>query len=257
MDDQASNYLQYNNLCMGGGLKLQWNRYNTYVNNILVRNASVEITGVWAGSNHYMTRNIFTNGQTYWCNMYNGANIPNTIKANTKLIDSNCIASNGAVNTDQGGVSWTTWHNVGLDVHSVQGDPMFTDTTKTYSNTPARGDFTVRAGSPALTVGFKNFPMDSFGVMPVSTAAQNPAVHATNGLESGVGLVRYCAGRFIVSCDGDFKLTITNALGRTVKTMNGKDNTSIAIRPETMGCGIYMTTVRSGKGIATRKFLVN
>jgi hypothetical protein len=257
MDDQASNYNQYNNLCMGGGLKLQWNRYNIYVNNILVRNASVEITGVWVGSNHYMTRNIFTNGQTYWCNFFNGANIPNTIKANTKLIDSNCIASNGAVNTEQGGVSWLTWHNAGLDVHSVQGDPMFTDTTKTFPYSQSRGDFSVRSGSPALSVGFKNFAMDSFGVIIITQAVQNPAVYRTNGLEGGVGLVRYCAGRFNVSCDGDFKLTITNALGRTVKTLNGKDNSSIAIKPEMMGCGIYMATIRSGKGIATRKFMVN
>ena len=44
----------------------------------------------------------------------------------------------------------------GCDAHSLVGDPMFVD--------PSKGDFRVKDGSPALTVGFKNFPMDRFGV---------------------------------------------------------------------------------------------
>ena len=36
------------------------------------------------------------------------------------------------------------------------GDPMFVD--------PAKGDFRVKEGSLALKLGFKNFPMDQFGV---------------------------------------------------------------------------------------------
>ena len=43
----------------------------------------------------------------------------------------------------------------GIDVHSLAGDPRFVD--------PAKLDFRVRAESPALKLGFKNFPMDSFG----------------------------------------------------------------------------------------------
>jgi S1-C subfamily serine protease len=43
------------------------------------------------------------------------------------------------------------------DAHSVAGDPQFID--------PAHGDYRVREGSPALSLGFKNFPMDQFGVV--------------------------------------------------------------------------------------------
>jgi S1-C subfamily serine protease len=44
----------------------------------------------------------------------------------------------------------------GCDVHSLVGDPLFVD--------PSKGDFRVREGSPALALGFRNFPMDGFGV---------------------------------------------------------------------------------------------
>ena len=42
------------------------------------------------------------------------------------------------------------------DKSSASGDPMFVD--------PASGDFRVKEGSPALALGFENFPMDQFGV---------------------------------------------------------------------------------------------
>ncbi|GAL63065.1 hypothetical protein JCM19300_1083 [Algibacter lectus] len=42
------------------------------------------------------------------------------------------------------------------DLHSAFGDPMFKD--------PASLDFSVAENSPALKIGFKNFPMDQFGV---------------------------------------------------------------------------------------------
>jgi len=256
MDDQASNYNQYNNLCMGGGLKLQWNRYNTYVNNILVRNADVEITGVWVGSNHYMTRNIFTGSQTYWCNFFSGANIPNTIKANTKLIDSNCLATNAAVNTEVGGVSWATWHAAGLDVHSVQGDPLFTDTAKVFrADYSPRGDYRVRAGSPALALGFKNFPMDSFGVMSVTSTAVRSPINNVNGSLNSHFNVSYNKGRLIVSHDGDYQMTITNALGRALRTFNGKGRSSFDTR--NIGTGIYFIVVRANNGMEISRLLVN
>jgi hypothetical protein len=258
MDDQASNYLQYKNLCMGGGLKLQWNRYNTYVNNILVRSAETEITGVWAGSNHYVTRNIFTSGQTYWCNFFNGANIPNTIKANTKLIDSNCIASNGAVNTEQGNVSWSTWHAAGLDVHSVMGDPLFTDTAKVFrSDYAPRGDYRVRAGSPALALGFRNFPMDSFGVMMTAPTAVSSPISSVNESLNSHFIVSLNNGRLIVSHDGDYRITITTALGRTLKAFNGKGRSSFDINSKNIGTGIYFIVVRANKGVEISRLLVN
>ena len=44
----------------------------------------------------------------------------------------------------------------GGDKHSLAGDAMFIN--------PLAGDYGVKEGSPALTLGFKNFAMDQFGV---------------------------------------------------------------------------------------------
>ena len=44
----------------------------------------------------------------------------------------------------------------GRDEHSLVADALFED--------PAHGDYRVKAGSPALALGFQNFPMDQFGV---------------------------------------------------------------------------------------------
>jgi S1-C subfamily serine protease len=44
----------------------------------------------------------------------------------------------------------------GFDKHSIQGDAKFKDA--------AHSDWTLAADSPALTIGYKPFPLDSFGV---------------------------------------------------------------------------------------------
>ena len=51
----------------------------------------------------------------------------------------------------------------GWDEDSIVADPLFVD--------PAKGDFRVKDGSPALKLGFKNFPMDQFGVKKPSLKA--------------------------------------------------------------------------------------
>ena len=51
----------------------------------------------------------------------------------------------------------------GCDEHSLVADAQFVD--------PAQGDYRVKEGSPALSLGFVNFSMDHFGV-------QRPALKA-------------------------------------------------------------------------------
>ena len=43
------------------------------------------------------------------------------------------------------------------DINSIVGDPLFIDVEKM--------DYRVKENSPALKIGFKNFPMDNFGVV--------------------------------------------------------------------------------------------
>jgi membrane-associated protease RseP (regulator of RpoE activity) len=49
-----------------------------------------------------------------------------------------------------------TSNTLGWDKQSIFDDPQFVD--------PENGDFRVKEGSPAFDIGFKNFPMDQFGV---------------------------------------------------------------------------------------------
>ena len=58
----------------------------------------------------------------------------------------------------------------GRDTNSIVADAQFPD--------PAHGDYRVRAGSPALALGFVNFPMDQFGVQKpeLKALARTPAL---------------------------------------------------------------------------------
>ena len=264
LDDQASNYFQYNNLLIGGGLKLQWNRYNTYLNNIVARGGNVQFHGVWTKSADYAARNILFGPYIYGtCCFSTGASIPDTIKNNIRQFDSNVVYNSGSPPTITAWGStatlytWAQWQAAGLDVHSSIADPLFTDTTKTWAGYAPRGDFSVKTGSPALALGFKNFPMDSFGVMKVSDVAiQNPSMNRTKGLYEAHGIVYYRAGRLWVTYDGDFRVTIMTALGRTLKVYKGKGMTGFAFSPKT-GAGIYLAVVRAKSGVMTRRFMVN
>lgn len=65
----------------------------------------------------------------------------------------------------------------GRDVHSVVADAQFVD--------PAAGDYRVREGSPAMTMGFENFPMDQFGVQKpeLKAIARSPVLPAEQTVE--------------------------------------------------------------------------
>ena len=161
LDDQSSNYLQQNNLLIGGGLKVQWSRYNTYENNILVNGAVIDIHSPWDNSNHVVKNNIIVGDVVY--SFYSINNLTTDIKNKIPTLDYNLFYNGGKdprlctwLNRSSNPFTWTQWKAAGLDANSVVADPMFTS--------PTTGDYTVKDGSPALTLGFKNFPMTGFGV---------------------------------------------------------------------------------------------
>jgi hypothetical protein len=136
LDDGSSNFRIYDNLCLHGGLKFREGFQRTAENNILVNNGFHP--HVWfAGSGDVFEHNICMTG-------YQPIGMPATWG---KLVDNNLLPDAGALKRSQAD------HR---DLHSAAGDPEFVD--------PARGDFRVNGGSPALKLGFKNFPMDQFGV---------------------------------------------------------------------------------------------
>lgn len=86
----------------------------------------------------------------------------------------------------------------GTDQHSLAGDPMFTD--------PSKGDYTVAINSPALKTGFKNFPMDKFGVQKpflkkIALQPQLPVLITDAGLENKSVAISFLGGT-VKSVDG-------------------------------------------------------
>ena len=143
LDDGSTNYEIYNNLMLAGGLKLREGYGRKAYNNILVNNALHP--HVWFDeSGDEFTRNIVMKpvapiGQPDgW----------------GKVVDKNLFAFE---------VDLLKSRAAGSDANSISGDPMFID--------PAAGDFRVKEGSPAFRIGFRNFPMDQFGVKKPSLKA--------------------------------------------------------------------------------------
>ncbi len=269
LDDGASNYNVHDNLLLGAGIKLWHTRHNRYVNNIMTSQGQTECLDTWNESNYYVAHNITFDTCAYtlccFADMSSGG-VPGEVKSRVKTIDSNCIWCLGRtpkmvewqqVNTVV--TTWATWLAAGLDAHSQVTDPQFVDTARVFRTDYApRGDFSVKPTSPALVLGFKNFPMDSFGVMPMpgASAARMPFT-TENSLSGAPGFIRFTHGRLIVFRQGDYKVIVTTALGKTVAVFAGRGTQGFDLEQATIAKGIYIAAIRSAQGRTTTKFLVN
>jgi hypothetical protein len=142
LDDGSSYYIITNNLCLRGGIKNREGYGRLVENNIMV--SSGLHPHVWfAASGDVFRRNIVWN--TYQ---------PALMHAPPwgRDMDYNLMHQEGAKRAPATGLQQQS----GRDVNSVVADAQFMD--------PAKGDYRVKAGSPALTLGFVNFAMDQFGV---------------------------------------------------------------------------------------------
>ena len=145
LDDGSSHYEIYNNLFLKGGLKLREGFYRNVYNNIAINNTLHP--HVWyENSRDRVTQNI-------WMGAYRPAGGMPEGKWGDD-VDRNFFTTQQAKQKYQ---------NHGCDQHSVVGEPLFLD--------PNIGDYRVAPESLALTTGFKNFPMDRFGVRSASLKA--------------------------------------------------------------------------------------
>ena len=138
LDDGSSNYEIYNNLFLRGGLKLREGFHRRVWNNIGV-NCGLHPHVWYENSGDIVTNNVFM-----------AAHRPARMSKSGKWgkeIDRNLFTSEA----DRAKFAAND-----CDRNSIVGDPMFVD--------PANGDYSLKDGSPALEMGFKNFPMDRFGV---------------------------------------------------------------------------------------------
>lgn len=164
LDDGSSNFVIKDNLLLQGGIKLRDGFDRTVENNILVNGTMFEQVS-HANCGDVIEHNI-TLGLTAYNNVLNN---PATAKY---TIDDNLFWNGGYPIVDNPGGSGnenfssdgdtvnaqSKWYLAGMDVHSLVADPKFA-----ASDPAGQYDFTVAADSPALGLGFVNFPMTGFG----------------------------------------------------------------------------------------------
>jgi hypothetical protein len=143
LDDGSSNYAIANNLCLRGGIKNREGFGRVVENNILVDGGYDP--HVWYDeSGDIFRRNIM------WTD-YRPANMhrpPWGAEMDFNLVHDFGATTNAPATQLQ--------QQSGRDEHSIVADAQFID--------PMHGDYQVKDGSPALALGFVNFPMDEFGV---------------------------------------------------------------------------------------------
>jgi hypothetical protein len=267
LDDQASNYYQDQNLVIGGGYKVQWNRYNTYLNGICITTAgegNVQFHGVWGpNSHHYGARNIFYGSKSCIYQVCCGSNATQ-VKGTGTVWDSNMVyCGSGCTpnisdwnNCGSQQNTWSQWTGAGLDAHTKIADPQFTDVNKVFPN-GCKGDYTPKNPPP----GFKTFAMDSFGVMglPGPSVDVSPPIALKRYGEGGVGKsisIHYNARRLTISHRGAYRVLITSVSGRTVASFNARGRSDFQWDALRIGGGIYMAVVHTSNGFLSRRFIV-
>jgi len=143
LDDGSTWYQIYNNVLLNGGLKMREGYKRTATNNVIINNSLHP--HVWYPN----SGDIFKHNIVFGA--YKPAVMARAIAPDGKWgaqLDSNLFATS---NEDL-----VKYAKNGCDANSMVGDPLFLDAEN--------GDFRVKEGSPALQIGFENFPMNEFGV---------------------------------------------------------------------------------------------
>jgi hypothetical protein len=142
LDDGSSKYEIRNNLCLNGGIKLREGFGRVCENNIMVNNSFHP--HVWYRNSQDIFRHniVFTT--------YRPIQVPTPWGAEC---DGNLLHRPGS----PAAVPATMLQaQSGRDARTLAADAMFMDA--------ASGDYRVKDSSPALALGFRNFPMNGFGV---------------------------------------------------------------------------------------------
>ncbi|MEY9849580.1 hypothetical protein ABH940_006689 [Streptacidiphilus sp. BW17] len=164
LDDGSSNFNITDNLLLKGGIKLRDGFDRTVQNNLLV-NGSIFEQVSHSNDGDVIQHNITLGGQAYSNVLNNPVTAKYTVDDNVFWNDGNVVNvnpdghGNQLLSADGTTINaQSSWVQDGMDVHSLVADPKFTaaDPAATY-------DFTVAADSPALGIGYNNFPMTGFG----------------------------------------------------------------------------------------------
>ncbi len=167
LDDGSSNYHVYNNLCIGVSIKLREGDYRVVENNIFYKGANPPSIHRGYEENHDIFRRNLVIADTARENVFHFIGVPEQGKW-IEMLDSNIYFSStgefltrvdgGGGNSGAGSkyMDLDEWRNLGFDKHSIVADPLFRD--------PEKGNFKLDPNSPSFDVGFREFPLDQFGL---------------------------------------------------------------------------------------------
>lgn len=182
LDDGSSYYYLYNNLCLKNGIKLREGYHRRVENNICINNSIHP--HVW----------LKNSGDIIRGNILGTSFFPIRVQYWGTEIDYNWFSGEEALLTNQ---------DLGIDKNSKFGDPMFQD--------PANGDFSIKPQSKVMDLGWKNFPMDRFGVKKaeLKAIAKEPEIILPAGLSLNQDVVYDFFGGKIKNLlsDGDVSAT--------------------------------------------------
>lgn len=198
LDDGSSKYEIYNNLMLNGGLKLREGFHRTAYNNITVNNGLHP--HVWYPNSHDRVYN------NIWLKAARPVGMRN--KKWGIEIDRNMFVRKEDREKNL---------EYRVEVNSIVGDPMFID--------PASGDYRVKPDSPALKLGFKNFPMDQFGVKKpaLRAIAKTPVLPVPNIPANMKGVVPEPPSRTAVW------------MGATIRSLEGEEFSAFGVAKEDGG----------------------
>ena len=207
LDDGSSNYHVYNNLCLNGGIKFREGFHRVCENNIMVNNSFHP--HVWYENSQDIFRNniVFTT--------YKPIRVPTPWG---KQCDYNLLHNPAQPET---AAATNLQQQSKLDQNSIIANAMFID--------PTNGDYRVANNSPAIKLGFKNFPMDRFGVRK----AELKAIARTPVLP----IVVETKTKTVVD-------VLSYWQGATVKSLSGEEFSAFGVSKE--DGGIHLTQVPAG-----------
>ena len=201
LDDGSSNYRIYNNLCLNGGLKLREGFFRICGNNILVNNTLH--AHVWFIDSHDVFRS----------NIVMAPYRPIQMRRWTQEIDFNLLHEPGRKYP----IPAKSLQELSAeDMHSLEADAQFIDAPG--------GDYRVKPTSPAVSIGFVNFDMRSFGVQSpeLKAIARMPELPSTLGAKP-------------VTLDATRSREVVTWEGAKVRNIVGLDGVSAAGTPGETG----------------------
>ncbi|MDC0088319.1 PDZ domain-containing protein [Akkermansiaceae bacterium] len=204
LDDGSTNYDIYNNLMLSGGLKLREGFRRRAWNNITAHNGFHP--HVWYNQS----------GDEVYHNIFMAKHKPARMASPSTdkvRVDENLFGIDSAT-------AMSISKKLGWDENSAFGDPMFKD--------PENGDFQVKEGSPALKLGFKNFPMDQFGV-------KKPSLKAIARTPD------FSAPKKKVSTKKARPAMVGKWMGATLKDLSGNDFSAYGVSKQDAGVALIST----------------